>query len=63
MNFTVQIVLMSCINGYINTIEEIDFSDSSDSTDSYDVIDLPRIRINIIYIGMMIYYKYVYEHL
>ena len=40
-----------------------DFSDSSVSTDSYVIIDLPRIRINIIYIGMMIYYKYVYEHL
>ena len=40
-----------------------DFSDSSDSSDSFDIIDLPRIRINITYIGMLIYYKYVYEHL
>ena len=37
-------------------IEEIDLSDSSDSSDtSYDIIDLPRIRINMIYVGMLIY--------
>ena len=61
MNFIVQIVSMNCIKDYTNMID--DFSDSSDSSDSYDIIDLPRIRINIIYIGMLIYYKYVYEHL
>ena len=63
MNGIVQILLMNYIEGYINMIEESDFSDSFDSDDSYDIIDLPRIRINVIYVGIVIYYKHIFVHL
>ena len=35
---------------------------SSDSTDSYDIIECSHIRINLIHLGVLIYYKHCYLH-